>query len=173
MQPPLLPAETLARLLRLAKLDGTSILVISGAFALVSAAMGDRLGALVALMVAAAGAIELHGAGLIRAGDVRGLRWLLASQLYLLTVILGYVAMRLLTYDPTIINLVMTPSLRARYTEAGLQAEEIDRIVQWSYYLSHALFGIISLAYQGGLAFYYARRRTAIAAALAAPDHPA
>jgi hypothetical protein len=52
MQPPLLPAETLARLLRLAKLDGTSILVISGAFALVSAAMGDRLGALVALMVA-------------------------------------------------------------------------------------------------------------------------
>ena len=44
MKPPLLPAETLRRVLRVAKMNGSSVLVISGLFALVSAAGHDLTG---------------------------------------------------------------------------------------------------------------------------------
>ena len=52
-KPPLLPAETLRRVVRTAKFDGTGILVISGAFALASASVHDVTGAEVALPPAA------------------------------------------------------------------------------------------------------------------------
>ena len=56
---------------------------------------GDSSGALVGLITAGAGAIELHGAGLLQAGESRGLRWLIGSQLFLLVAIMGYCALRL------------------------------------------------------------------------------
>ena len=55
-QPPLLPAETLVRVLRLAKFDGLSVLLIAGVFALLAATAGDFSGALVGLLAAGAGA---------------------------------------------------------------------------------------------------------------------
>jgi len=52
--PPLLPEETLLRVLRVARLDGLSVLVIAGVFALISALAGDGVGAVVGLLVAGA-----------------------------------------------------------------------------------------------------------------------
>lgn len=166
MQPPLLPAETLARVMRMARLDGTGVLALAGAGTLGLAAMGDRSGAFIGLLVAGAGAVELHGAGLLRNGESRGLRWLVASQLYLLVAVLAYVGLRLTSYDPALINLVMTDSLRQRYLDAGLEPDQIDRVVQLSYYLTYALVGLLTLAYQGGMAIYYWRRRRAVTQAL-------
>lgn len=166
MQPPLLPAETFARLLRLARLDGTGILALSGAFTLGLAAMGERSGVMIGLLVAGAGALELHGTGLLERGDRHGLRWLIASQLGLLAVMLGYVALRLASFDPALINLIMTDTLRQRYLDAGLHPEEIDRVVELSYYLSYALIGVLTVVYQGGMALYYWRRRGAVSKVL-------
>ncbi len=170
MQPPVLPGTVLERVLRVAKLDGTSVLAIAGAFAVGHAFIGDRSGALIGLAVAGAGAIELHGAGRLRQGDARGLRWLALSQVYLLAAILGYVALRLVSYDPAIINLVMTDSLRQRYLDAGLHPGEIDRIVQWSYYLTYVLVGFLTLVYQGLMLRFYLRRWTDVQAALENTD---
>jgi len=167
MQPPLLPATVLARLLRLAKLDGTLVLAIAGAFTLVAAAAGNRLEAVIGLLVAGAGAFELHGAGLLHGGEIRGLRWLVLSQLYLLVTVLLYVGLRLVSFDPALINLIMTDTLRQRYLDAGLTSAQIDQVVQLSYYLTYAIVGVLTIGYQGGMAVYYYRRRTAVAAALA------
>ncbi len=170
MQPPVLPEVTLARVLRMAKLDGTSVLALAGSFAVALAATGDRGGALIGLIISAAGAIELHGAALLRRGDLSGLRWLIGSQLYLLIAILSYVALRLTGYDPALINLIMTDSLRQRYLDAGLLNEEIDRVVQFSYYATYLLFGALTVVYQGGMMLYYSRRRSAVTTALTDQD---
>src|SRR5271165_2118927 len=94
-QPPKLVSEILRRVLRVARFDGMSVLVLAGFFALVSAASGDVSGAAFGLLIAAAGAVELHGMGLLRAADRRGMSWLVGSQLYLMSVVLGYVGYRL------------------------------------------------------------------------------
>jgi len=166
MQPPLLPAAALARLLRLAKLDGAVVLGLAGAFTLASAAAGNRLEMLIGLLIAGAGAFELHGAGLLQGGEMRGLKWLVSSQLYLLVTVLLYVGLRLVSFDPSLINLIMTDTLRQRYLDAGLTSEQIDQVVQWSYYLTYTIVGVLTVVYQGGMAIYYYRRRSAVAAAL-------
>ena len=63
-QPPLLPSETLMRVLRLAKLDGMGVLLLGGLFALMAASGGEKPFAIIGLLAAGAGAIELHGAAL-------------------------------------------------------------------------------------------------------------
>jgi hypothetical protein len=166
MQPPLLPATVLARLLRLAKLDGAVVFAIAGAFTLVSASADTRLEMLIGLLIAGAGAFELHGAGLLNGGEFRGLRWLVTSQLYLLVTVLLYVGLRLVSFDPALINLIMTDTLRQRYLAAGLTSGQINQVVQLSYYLTYAIVGVLTLVYQGGMAIYYYRRRSAVAAAL-------
>ena len=50
--PPLLPEETLFRVLRLARFNGLSVLGIAGFFAVISAAAQDVPGALVGVLVA-------------------------------------------------------------------------------------------------------------------------
>jgi len=162
-KPPLLPAETLRRVVRTAKFDGTGILVISGAFALASASVHDVTGAEVGLLVAAAGAMELHGAGLIRNGERRGTDWLVASQLFLLAIILGYVGWRLQRMDIAPMRALLTGEQRGAILNAGLTVDDFLRLV---YRATYGIFGAASLLYQGGLSLYYYRRRTAVAAAL-------
>src|SRR5215212_4806798 len=76
-QPPLLSEVTLVRVLRLARFDGMGALVLGGMFALVAAANRDFPFAAIGLLAAGAGAVELHGAALLREGEPRGMRWLL------------------------------------------------------------------------------------------------
>ena len=167
MQPPLLPAVTLARLLRLAKLDGTGVLALSGAFALASAAMGDRLGAVIGLLIAGAGAFELHGAGLLREGAIRGLSWLVASQIYLMFAVLAYVVLRLFSYDPAIINYALTADTRSKLLEIGYTEGDIAELVRQIYHLTYGAIGCATVLYQGGMAYYYWLRKTTVEAALA------
>ena len=67
-QPPLLPEETLVRVLRLAKLDGMGSVVLGTVFALMAAGAQEAPFAVIGLLAAGAGAIELHGASLLQEG---------------------------------------------------------------------------------------------------------
>jgi acetolactate synthase regulatory subunit len=165
--PPLLPDETLQRVLRVAKFDGISVLAIAGTLALASASVRDLGGAAVGLLVAAAGAIELHGAGLLKAGD-RGMNWLVASQPYLAAVLLCYCAVRLTNYDPTALREAMTAELKQSLAEAGM---EEDRFLRLVYAITYAVLGIGTLIYQGLMTLFYLRRREAVVAAVEAGDH--
>jgi hypothetical protein len=162
-KPPLLPEEALHRVLRAARLDGTGVLVIAGAFALASAAVKDTTGAAVGLLVAGAGAVELHGAALVRHGSERGMRWLVASQLFLMAIIFGYIGYRLRHADVSPMLPLLTDDQRQAIAAAGFTVDQFLRMV---YVGTYAAVGVGTLLYQGGMCLYYLRRRPAVAAAL-------
>lgn len=161
--PPLLPEETFARVVRVANLDGLSVMAIAGLLALAAASMRDFQNAAVGMLVAAAGAIELHGVALLRAGVARGMKWVLASQPYLLAVLLSYCALQLASYDPEPIRAVMTNEMRATLEQAGHTEEQFIRDVYTTVYV---VLAIGTTLLQGGMTLYYWRRRDAVLAAI-------
>jgi len=167
MNPPLLPSEILRRVVRVSMFDGWSVLLVAGACALLSATSKEVFASVIGLLVAGAGAMELHGAGLLRAGDSRGLRWLFWSHFQIGASMMFYVAVRL--SDPEIAPLrkIVTPELAEQIEQAGMTVDQfllgMMRIVYFS------LVGATVL-YQGGMTFYYFRRRAAVAAALREDD---
>jgi hypothetical protein len=167
MQPPLLPQETLRRVLRIAHFDGMSVLVIAGVFGLLSAWAGDYLGAVIGLLVAGAGAIELHGETLLRGWSPRGMNWLIGSQLFLMVAMLGYCALRLT-------HVVLPPIPPQLETMIETTAEQLgltkDEYMLFVYRLGFQVIAGLTVLYQGGMAFYYLRRRAVVAQALAEVD---
>lgn len=163
--PPLLPDETLHRVLRLARVDGLSVLVIAGFLALASAARGDYVGAIIGLLVAGAGAIELHGEGLLRRKHPRGMNWLVGSQLYLMAVIVGYGVVRLAQPVVAPIPEALLPMIEMSARQWQMTTEDYLRMI---YRLTFRLLALLTFFYQGGMALYYFRRREAVTRALTA-----
>lgn len=173
MQPPLLPAEAFVRVLRLARLDGTSVLVISGTFALASALTGDAFGTGIGLVIAGAGAVELHGVGLLRGGEFRGLRWLVAAQALLLGVILTYCALRLHQMDLSGLQAAFDRAMHYQsFRESWEMQQEMgvtkDEFLAQNYRLGYRLVAVLTCCFQGGMLWHYLRRREAIRTALTA-----
>jgi hypothetical protein len=166
-RPPLLPAEALRRVLRIARFDGMSVLFVAGAFALASAVMHDEKSTGVGLLLAGAGAIELHGVSLLGQGEKRGMRWLVCSQLVLMALLLGYVAARLSHVDIGLIKPLLTAEQQQTIEQRGLTVDEFLRAV---YVMGYAVIGVATVFYQGGMAIYYLCRRAAVAAALREAD---
>ncbi|HYD83638.1 MAG TPA: hypothetical protein VEA63_06285 [Opitutus sp.] len=160
--PPLLPEETFHRVMRVANRDGLSVMAVAGMLALAAASIRDFSGAAVGLAVAAAGAMELHGAGLLRAGERRGMKWILVSQPYLMAVLLAYCAVRLATFDAAVLQEAVTDDLRQKIAEAGFTEE---RMLRQAYTLMYGLLAIGTVIYQGAMTLYYWRRRSAVEAA--------
>jgi hypothetical protein len=163
LKPPLLPAETLRRVLRVARMNGASVLAISGVFALVSAGARDLSGAVVGLMVAASGAVELHGAALLRNGRENGMRWLVSSQVLLAAVVLAYVAIRIRDPDISAMREVLTDEQRSVIRQTGMSE---DAFLVATYRFGYWAVAGATLAYQGAMTLYYARRQAPVAAAL-------
>ena len=172
-KPPLLPAEVLKRVLRVARFDGTSVLVVATAFAFGSAVLHDVHGTIVSLLVAGAGAIELHGAGILSHGEERGLRWLVTAQVYLMFVMLTYVMYSLQHVDiagfrdllrSTAANMDLpTGDLRQAVAQSGVS---MDDFLRASYEFFYLLVGLATVVFQGAMGIYYARRHAAIAQAV-------
>jgi hypothetical protein len=167
MKPPPLPEEILRRVLRVASFDGTCVLVIAAAGALVSASWRDVAGAVVGLLVAGAASMELHGAGLLRSGDARGMRWLVSSQLCILASILAYVGYRISNPDISALRKLVTPELAEQIQQAGLSVDqfltELPRLFAFA-------VAVATILFQGGMAIYYLRRGAAVEAALREED---
>jgi len=174
-KPPLLPAEVLRRVLRTARFDGTIVLVLSGAFALIAAAAHDTTGACTGVAIAAAGAMELHGAGLLRSLDEKGMRWLIASQLFLMVFVLAYAFFRLnhasIGETKAVFRSLYTTEqldqLRSAAGEAKLTPDDALRLFNSTLW---AAVGIGTVIYQGGMSIYYRSRRAAVASALREGD---
>ncbi|MGH7996362.1 MAG: hypothetical protein ACREFX_08430 [Opitutaceae bacterium] len=160
--PPLLPSEALRRVLRMARMDGTCVLLIAGLFALAAAAGHDRLGTVVGLLVAGAGALELHGAGLVRSAQTRGMGWLILSQIYLMVVILGYVAFQMRHVD-AFASLFPADLLHQYAAQTGVTVKALRKTLSSQFAL---IVAVVTVLYQGGMSVYYFRRRSAVHAAL-------
>ena len=162
---PLLPEETLRRVLRLAQIAGICVLAVPGFFALASASLGDVTGVIVGLLVAAAGAVELHGADLLRAGEPRGTSWLVSSQIYLMIVIIAFCGWQLTHMNLTLWRMALTSDVKASIAQTGLTEEQF---LATTYRFGYRLIALITFFYQGGMALYYFRRRGAVLQALEA-----
>ncbi len=161
--PPLLPSEVLRRVLRVARGGGTLVLAIAGGLAVLSAGVGDYLGALIGVIISGAGVFELHGASLLKAGRAQGVNWLVGSQLYLLLSVLGYCAFRLSHVEIPPVPPELASAIDINAEQFGLTAREYLLMI---YRFTFQIFALLTLLYQGGMAFYYHRRRAAVTAAL-------
>lgn len=172
--PPPLPAQVLSRVTRIARFDGWSLVVVAGGFALVSVQQRDLTGALIGALIASAGALELFGLHLLARRRLAGLSLLVGSQLYLLVALLSYCSYRLLHVDLTPFRAIFKEMLKfeafrlvwQNYEDLGMTKDSFLRPI---YTLLYTIVPIVTLVYQGGLALYYQRRRSAIASALSAP----
>jgi hypothetical protein len=167
--PPLLPEETLARVLRLARFDGLGVVVLAGAFSLLAAAAGEKAYAVAGLAAAGAGAVELHGVARLRLGDPLGLRWILASQPLLLAAVWAYCALRLTGSEMPPLPEELRATVETTAAELGLSPADYLRLV---HRVTHGLVAGLATAYQGGLFWYYWRRRDPVRQALAEHTHP-
>jgi hypothetical protein len=175
MKPSPSPADTLQRVIKVARLDGLSIFVISGGFALITLVMGDLFGTFIGLLVAAAGWSEWHGAKLLQRRRARGINWLVRSQCCLLGIILLYVMRQLISYDTDLetvrshiqeVSQLTGMNIQALLESTGLTIEDTQRLVQRTFYAIYGTVGLVTFFYQGGLALYYRRRIAAVHAAL-------
>lgn len=161
--PPLLPEETLRRVVRLARFDGLTVLALPGFFALLAASAGDVTGVIVGLLIAAAGAIELHGVDLLRAGEARGMSWLVTSQFYLMTVVVIFCLWQLQHEDLHLLRTALTDEMRTTIAQANMSE---DAFLQLTYRITYRVITLVTLFYQGGMGLYYFRRRETVRQAL-------
>lgn len=166
VSPPPLPQDVFARVLRVAWTDGRMLLIIAGIFAMFAASMREATGTIAGVLAAGAGALELHGVNLLQRGDARALRWLVLSQVLLFLVICGYVAARLATFDPQVVERFISPEIEAQFLAAGIEREGIVPMMKRFYQIGYGVLLVASLAYQGGMAWYFLRRRGAVRRAL-------
>jgi len=157
------------RVLRISRLDGLSIVIVAVLGTLLSLAFGDLVGVLVGLLVTGAGAMELRGHKALQRRDADGMRWLVRSQLFLLTVILVYCVSRLGSFDSEGAMGNLTPDAAATLQEAGIDASEIAPLVHTMFLALYGSVALVTVLYQGGMALYYRRRIARITAFLAAP----
>ncbi|HEY3756373.1 MAG TPA: hypothetical protein VGL42_09515 [Opitutaceae bacterium] len=162
-QPPLLPVEMLRRVIRVARTNGTCVMVISSLAALAAAAGQDRLDTFIGLAVAGTAAMELHGTILIAGGEWRGFRWLVFSQFLLLAVMLGYAYYRMSHIDLAAISQLVPDSVWQQMPHPGQSLEEAKRSLGVGMYF---LVALGTIAYQGGMILYYALRGRAVRTAL-------
>lgn len=169
MTPPPLPSEILRRVLRVARFDGTCVLWVAGTCALISASFRDVTGAVVGLLVAGAGAIELHGVGLLHAREERGMRWLVSSQFCVMASILGYAALRLSSPDIETLRKAVAPEVAEQIRLAGMT---VDQFLYGMVHFVYFAVVVATILCQGGVALYYLRRVAAVTAALHEEDEP-
>ena len=162
-QPPLLPQEVLARVVRLSQMNGRSVLYAAAVFAILGALDRDFIGAGGALIVAGAGAMEVHGSTLLTHRDTRGSNWLVGSQLVCLAGLLVYCVVRILIPQMLPMPEWVHPLEQENARQLGLTVPEFERKL---YVAVFVLLAVGSVVYQGGLAVYYARRRAAVTRAL-------
>lgn len=163
-QPPLLPEVILMRVLRLARFDGMGALMLGGMFALVAASARDFPFATIGLLAAGAGAIELHGAALLKEGEPRGMNWLVASQPFLLLVILSYCGLRLWLVELPPIPEAFQSIFAASAQQWGMTVLEYQHALNR---ITALLVALAAVGFQGAMTVYYLRRRSSVVQGLA------
>ena len=74
-----------------------------------------------------------------------------------------YAAWRYTHYDPQLISALVEPFVRERLEEAFLTMDDLAPALEFAHRLTYLLLAGLSLLYQGGLAWYYARQQSVLA----------
>ncbi len=161
-------AKVLTRVLRLAGLEGKSVIFLAGCSVLLAAMGRDWPVLFVSGVAAWAGMITLEGTKRLGTGDARGgMDRLVRGELALLAAILGYVGILFFRYANGGVNAITSEFSRTLMEVSGQWGPEDQRNYARNFKLLYGLVAALSVVFQGGLALYYHRRRAAVAAALA------
>lgn len=157
------PAEkSLRHVLLVSAIDGWSITVIAGFCTLVSLLFGQWIGISVGATITVAGLIELRGRARLARGDISGLGWLIRAQVLILATIGLYAFRNLLAFDEAVLLAQFTPELRNAIDQLGISMADIERLMKPIYCGIYLTVIGVTVLFQGGLALYYASRRTKI-----------
>jgi hypothetical protein len=162
-QPPLLPEAVFARVVRLATTDGLGIVIFAGMYAFLKASDGQPVAAILGLLATGAGAMELHGTGLLRHGEPRGITWLIACQPFLWCVIMAYCGFRLLHFQMPPVPDQFKSFIALSAEQWNMTIEEYARFVDR---LTIGALALIASLYQGWMTWYFFTRRHAVSRAL-------
>lgn len=163
------PSDILRRVLRVARFDGLSVVIVAGIGTLLAAAMADWVGVAIGLAVASAGTVELQGAARLRRSDSQGMKWLVASQLILMGSILVYCAYQLTHPQLEALRKQLGPMLEDQLAAAGISMKEFLALVSRLLSLLYYTVACITVLYQGGMTLFYLRQREKVARALNSP----
>ena len=167
------PAQkALKRVLTVSRFNGWSVIIIASLGILLTLVLGDLLGTIIGLLAVVSGWMEVRGGRKLRQRDPLGMKWLVRSQLLLLSVVLAYCASRLGSFDADTAMGNMTPDMAASLKEVGLERADILSMVRMTFYVTYVVVAVVCLIYQGGMAFYYGRKTALVTEALAAPPQP-
>ena len=174
--------KALKRVLLISWLDGWSLVVIAALSLLLTLAFGQLIGTAIGLLVLAAGVIELRGRrALKRRNAEAGMKLLVRSQLFLLTVILVYCARCLGSFDDGYFKEQVIPEMRQYLLlligisldeflqQVGLTVDELVPLGHKAFLVLYSSVAVISLLYQGGLALFYRGKTGLVTEALTAP----
>lgn len=138
---------------RIALVNGWSVVVAGLLCALAGLACLSWLGLLLGAVGLASGAMELTGRR--RLLDGRPARaWLAGSQLLLLGAILLYAGSRLLWTDPQALVAQLPPEIR-QALEPLAPEEDLAELVRWGVQLVYGCVAGVTVLYQGGLCLLY------------------
>ena len=165
-KPPLTPEEQLLRILRIAKTNGLSVVIIAAIGTVLS--LGDWLGMAVGAAIIIGGRMELSGRKQLLANDVTGVRSLVRSQWVVLAAIEAYCVIKLL-FDT---HHGVSPELRSAMTDLGIDMAELEPSLRLAFYGTNIAVALLTLVYQGGMARYYGRRAGVVQEAIAARLRP-
>ena len=160
------PTAVHARVLRLSKINGWSVAIISGLGALVSLLFGDLFGCAIGALVLWGGITEIKGNHKLRRKDIDGMRLLVWAQLMVLGVIWVYAASSLGSFDAEFALSNQTPEMQQILTDAGVDTAELTTLIRLIFYVFYGVVMVVTLIYQGGLALYYRRRTPFVQEAL-------
>ena len=117
-------------------------------------------GAGIGVLVAGAGAVELHGVTLLRHSDARGMTWLVNSQCLIMLSMLGYCALRLAHPQLEPLRATVTDEMKQQLEIIGWS---VDHFIGLVYRFTYFAVSLATVLYQGGMAIYYFRRRGPVA----------
>lgn len=151
-------AQRRRRLIRLSKINGWSVTVIAGGFALLSLFSLSWAGVFVGAVATGSGVMEIRGHRRLEAGrpGARGL--MVGSQVMLVLCVLLYCAWRLASFDPEDpLAIIGSAEVQIReLAELGfISMSELEAQVAELYSLTYRLVAVLTLVVQGGFGFYY------------------
>ena len=181
--PPLAPPQkALQRVLRIARADSLSVMILAGLSLLLALAMLEPMGLAVSALALAAGVMEWRGCRALKRRDAEtGMKLLVRAQIFLLAVILVYCVRCIASFDAGFLKDEVVPRLNEWLPalldmsfdeflqESGLTADDLVAMARKAFLLLYATVAVLSLLVQGGLALYYRRRIALVTVALAEP----
>jgi len=121
-------------------------------------------GALITAGLCVIGVVEFMGYRKLRQADPAAARWLGTNQLAFLGLIAFYCLLQMLTFSSADAKAAaLSPEFRAQLNAAPDMTREIDNIIeQWAPLVTYGFYSLVlvlSVLFQGGLAWYYFTRR--------------